>query len=51
MQVAYFKAFNYNQLYLNWDVTAVDTSFYTHIHFAFADITTTFKVDISAVEL
>ncbi|KAF4160411.1 hypothetical protein CNMCM6069_008761 [Aspergillus lentulus] len=51
MQVAYFEAFNYNRPCLNWDVTAVDTSFYTHIHFAFADITTTFEVDISAVEL
>jgi hypothetical protein len=51
MQVAYFEAFNYNWLCLNWDVTAVDTLFYMYIYFVFANITTTFEVDISAVEL
>lgn len=50
MRVAYFEAWNVNRKCLNMDVDQIDTSKYTHIHFAFANITTDFKVDISGAK-
>lgn len=32
------------------DVTSIDTTKYSHIHFAFAEVTRDFKVDISKVQ-
>lgn len=32
------------------DVDDIDTSFYTHIHFAFANLTADFKVDVSGAK-
>lgn len=50
MKVAYFEAWNGNRPCLHMDVTDIDTSAYTHIHFAFAEVTRDFKVDISKVQ-
>ncbi|KAL4916199.1 glycoside hydrolase superfamily [Aspergillus aurantiobrunneus] len=47
-KIAYFEAFNVERACLRMDVTQVDNSSYTHIHYAFGDITEDFKVDISA---
>ncbi|KAI0539137.1 putative glycosyl hydrolase, family 18 [Xylaria digitata] len=48
IKVAYFEAWNHNRNCLTMDVDQIDTSVYTHIHFAFADITKgDFKVVIS----
>ena len=48
IKVAHFEAWNNNRECLTMDVDQIDTSIYTHIHFAFADITPgDFKVDIS----
>ncbi|RYP14424.1 hypothetical protein DL765_006367 [Monosporascus sp. GIB2] len=48
IKVAYFEAWNHNRKCLTMDVDQIDTSIYTHIHFAFADITPgDFRVDIS----
>ncbi|KAH7116609.1 putative glycosyl hydrolase, family 18 [Dactylonectria estremocensis] len=48
MRVAYFEAWNSKRKCLNMDVNEIDKSKYTHIHFAFADVTSTFNVDVSA---
>lgn len=48
--VPYFEAWNWDRPCLNQDVNTIDSDFYTHIHFAFADITENFEVDVSAVE-
>jgi hypothetical protein len=47
--VAYFEAWNTERECLSMDVADIDTSKYTHIHFAFGEITTDYKVDISKV--
>ncbi|KFY07990.1 hypothetical protein V492_06644 [Pseudogymnoascus sp. VKM F-4246] len=47
IKIAYFEAWNYNRKCLTMDVDQIDTSIYTHIHFAFANLTPDFKVDIS----
>ncbi|KAF7337316.1 Glycoside hydrolase family 18 protein [Mycena sanguinolenta] len=46
-RVAYFEAFNIQRPCLTMDVTQIDTTQYTHVHFAFLDITSTFDVDTS----
>ncbi|KAL2784674.1 hypothetical protein BJX66DRAFT_348146 [Aspergillus keveii] len=48
--VAYFEAWNRERPCLHMDVTEIDTQKYTHIHFAFADITPDFQVDVSKVQ-
>ncbi|KAI1177579.1 glycoside hydrolase family 18 protein [Nemania sp. FL0916] len=50
MRVAYFESWNSNRPCLNMDVTQIDTSKYTHIHFAFANITSSFGVDVSGAQ-
>ncbi|KAJ3573081.1 hypothetical protein NPX13_g4829 [Xylaria arbuscula] len=47
IKVAYFEAWNHNRKCLTMDVDQIDTSAYTHIHFAFADITPDFQVVIN----
>ncbi|KAJ3573148.1 hypothetical protein NPX13_g4807 [Xylaria arbuscula] len=47
LRVGYFEAWNLNRPCLTMDVTQIDTTKYTHIHFAFANITSTFTIDIS----
>lgn len=51
MRVAYFEAWNYNRDCLFMDVSAINTTIYTHIHFAFANITEDYEVDVAAVDL
>ncbi|KAF4170541.1 hypothetical protein CNMCM8927_004533 [Aspergillus lentulus] len=50
IHVAYFEAWNHKRKCLTMDVGQIDTDKYTHIHFAFADVTKDFNVDISAVK-
>ncbi|KAI2782388.1 putative glycosyl hydrolase, family 18 [Daldinia loculata] len=51
IKVAYFEAWNHNRKCLTMDVDQIDTDVYTHIHFAFANITPNdFAVDISKVQ-
>jgi hypothetical protein len=49
LNVAYFEGFNGNRPCLNMDVTSVNPK-YTHIHLAFATITTDFNVDITRIK-
>ncbi|KAL3480972.1 hypothetical protein BJX99DRAFT_253957 [Aspergillus californicus] len=49
-RVAYFEAWNKDRECLHMDVTDIDTDWFTHIHFAFGDITPDFKVDVSPVQ-
>ena len=48
--IGYFEAWNLDRGCLNMDVTTFDSAAYTHIHFAFAEITDDYDVDISKVE-
>ncbi|KAJ4286854.1 hypothetical protein N0V88_007866 [Collariella sp. IMI 366227] len=50
IRIAYFGAWNEIRPCLNLHVDQIDTSKYTHIHFAFADLTSTFQVDVSKVQ-
>jgi GH18 family chitinase len=45
-KIAYFETFNLDRPCLNMDISQVDTSKYTHIHFAFLDLTSGFDVEI-----
>lgn len=45
-RIAYFEAFNVDRPCLNMAVNRIDTSKYTHVHFAFGTVTKDFKVDI-----
>lgn len=45
MRVGYFEAFNGQRPCLHMDVSQIDKSKYTHIHYAFGDITTGFAVN------
>ncbi|KAF8129376.1 glycoside hydrolase superfamily [Mycena galopus ATCC 62051] len=47
LSVAYFEAFNSQRSCLNMNVRQIDTTKYSHIHFAFLDLTTAFAVDTS----
>lgn len=47
MKIGYFEGWNLNRTCLRMDVRRVDPSF-THIHFAFAEITSDYKVSIGA---
>ena len=50
MRIAYFGAWNRNRPCLRMNVDFIDTSKYTHIHFAFAELTPTFEVVVSHVQ-
>ncbi|KAK4208635.1 glycoside hydrolase superfamily [Rhypophila decipiens] len=50
MRIAYFSAWNANRPCLNMNVDQIPTGWYTHIHFAFAELTPAFEVDISHVQ-
>ncbi|KAJ7890736.1 class V chitinase-like protein, partial [Mycena leptocephala] len=47
LSIAYFESFNSQRSCLNMDVRQIDTTKYSHIHFAFLDLTTAFAVDAS----
>ncbi|PGH10677.1 hypothetical protein AJ80_07433 [Polytolypa hystricis UAMH7299] len=49
-RIAYFEAWNQNRPCLHMDVNDIDTNLFTHIHFAFGDITPDFHVDVSPVQ-
>ena len=46
-RIAYFEAFNLERPCLTMDITQLNTSQYTHVHFAFLDLTPNFDVNIS----
>ncbi|KAH8881787.1 glycoside hydrolase [Thozetella sp. PMI_491] len=48
IKLAYFEAWNMDRPCLNMDVSQVEG--YTHIHFAFGNITHDFQVDVSGVQ-
>ncbi|KAL4997043.1 hypothetical protein BDV10DRAFT_186556 [Aspergillus recurvatus] len=48
--IRYFEAWNFERECLNMDITYFDTSAYSHLHFAFAEITEDYQVDVSAVQ-
>ncbi|KAK6443798.1 chitinase [Trichoderma asperellum] len=50
MRITYFESWNKNRNCLKMDVDQIDTSMYTHIHFAFANLTADFKVDVSGAQ-
>ncbi|KAL7940236.1 glycoside hydrolase family 18 protein [Trichoderma barbatum] len=50
MRVAYFESWNSNRKCLHMDVDEIDITQYTHIHFAFANVTTTFGINISGAQ-
>ncbi|KAM5436548.1 putative chitinase [Microsporum ferrugineum] len=50
IHVAYFEAWNHHRKCLTMDVGQIDTDKYTHIHFAFIDVTPDFNMDISKVK-
>jgi hypothetical protein len=44
--IAYFEGFNLGRSCLNMDITQLDTSKYTHVHFAFGVLTEDFQVSL-----
>ncbi|KAM5465542.1 hypothetical protein MauCBS54593_006317 [Microsporum audouinii] len=50
MRVGYFEAWNKDRPCLHMQPRQIDSSHYTHIHFAFGDVTKEFKVDISKLQ-
>lgn len=50
INVAYFEAWNGNRDCLHMDVDQIDKNRYSHIHFAFVDITPDFKIDTTSVQ-
>jgi chitinase len=49
MKVGYFEGFNLDRPCLNAPISSVDLSAYTHVHLAFAAITTDFALDVSSM--
>ncbi|OBT40386.1 hypothetical protein VE00_10085 [Pseudogymnoascus sp. WSF 3629] len=49
LKIGYFEAWNLERPCHRMDVSSIDTSQYTHIHFAFAIVTDDYRVDIDAV--
>ena len=50
MCVAYFAAWNRERDCLRMHVSDINTEKYTHVHFAFPDLTEDFSVDVSKVQ-
>ncbi|GIJ99593.1 hypothetical protein Aspvir_001727 [Aspergillus viridinutans] len=48
--IAYFEGFDWSRPCLTMSVSEIDTSSYTHIHFAFATISTDYTLNISSIE-
>ncbi|KAJ5097120.1 hypothetical protein N7456_007841 [Penicillium angulare] len=48
--IAYFEGFDWSRPCLTMSISEVDTSLYTHIHFAFALIGTDYTLNISSIE-
>ncbi|KAK3398714.1 hypothetical protein B0T20DRAFT_411850 [Sordaria brevicollis] len=49
IKIAYFEAYNFGRECLYQDVSQIDTSAYTHIHFAFATLTPDYEVEVGDV--
>ena len=49
-RVAYFESWNAKRPCLNMDVTDIDTTKFTHIHFAFGNITSDYRIDVSGAQ-
>ncbi|POR39187.1 Uncharacterized protein TPAR_00621, partial [Tolypocladium paradoxum] len=50
IRVGYFEAWNHKRKCMTMDVTRIDTSNLTHVHFAFGGLTKDFKVSMDGVE-
>ena len=50
MRIGYFEAWNAERPCLNMRADQIPTEKYTHIHFAFPDVTEDFKIDVSKME-
>src|SRR5690606_14950648 len=50
IKVVYFEAWNRERQCLWWDITEIDLTGVTHIHFAFGRLTPSFDVDVSHVQ-
>lgn len=48
--IRYFEAFDQTRVCLRMSVKEIPANKYSHIHFAFATVTSSFDVDISDVE-
>ncbi|KAH8430878.1 uncharacterized protein LDX57_008542 [Aspergillus melleus] len=48
--IGYFEAWNFERECLNMDIDYFDISAYSHLHFAFAEITEDYQVDVSVVQ-
>ena len=48
--IAYFEGFDWSRPCLTMSISEVDTTSYTHIHFAFATINTDYTLNITAIE-
>ncbi|KAL5040862.1 hypothetical protein BDW71DRAFT_201835 [Aspergillus fruticulosus] len=48
--VAYFEGFDWSRPCLTMSISEVDTTSYTHIHFAFATINTDYTLNITSIE-
>ncbi|KAK0662496.1 family 18 putative glycoside hydrolase [Cercophora samala] len=49
-RIAYWEAWNANRPCLHMPASRIDTNYYTHVHFAFGDITPDFRVDVSSLQ-
>lgn len=50
-KVGYWEGYNFHRPCLNRPITSINTTAgYTHVHLAFATITSTFEVDISSIQ-
>ncbi|KAH2847088.1 hypothetical protein KXW08_003740 [Aspergillus fumigatus] len=50
MRLGYYEAWNFQRPCLHMSVNNIDTSVYTHVHFAFGGITYDYQIDMSAVQ-
>jgi GH18 family chitinase len=50
IRIAYFEAWNGGRPCLKMHVNQIDKSQYTHVHWAFANLTTDFKPDVSGLK-
>ncbi|KAF1988610.1 glycoside hydrolase family 18 protein [Aulographum hederae CBS 113979] len=50
IRIAYFEAWNSARACLRMHASQIDTSYYTHIHWAFANLTEDFKPDVSGLQ-
>ncbi|KAJ5713929.1 uncharacterized protein N7483_011110 [Penicillium malachiteum] len=48
--IAYFEAYDQTRPCLNMSVDQINTTFYSHIHFAFASITSDYAINVTGLE-